>query len=206
MSKSSFDDTLKSSLEYYDSFQPKVIEILSKTEYILFKDNKNITDEIIFFDKNKKKILQSAYEYLAVYVPSSNTWKWAWSLPTSKKKSNFISRKILEYAFNLEQENDFLLKTTLINSKIQITNQLQLDLYVALSASLSKKPFILKTYLSPMNNVEKYKDKEVEGILIPLKKNDNVDTMDTTNTTNNADNADNPDNFITLYLFILDFQ
>ncbi len=194
MSKSSFDDTLKSSLEYYDSFQPKVSDILEKTEYILFKDNKNITDEIIFFDKNKKKIFQSAYEYLAFYIPSSTTWKWAWSLPTSKKKNNFISRKILEYAFNLEQESDFLLKTTLINSKIRIVNDLQLDIYVALSASLSRKPFILKTILAPKEKYEfeEYKDKDgVEGILIPFNK----DELEL----NNKD-------YITEYLFILDFQ
>ncbi len=191
MSKTIFDDILKSSLEYYDSYQPKVSEIISKTEYIMYRDNKNITDEIIFFDKNKKKIFESSFEFLAVYVPSSKTWKWAWSLPSSKKKNNFISRKILEYAFSLEDEKDFLLKTTLINSKIRIINDLQLDLYTSLSASLSRKPFILKTFLAPLTSDEEFTYNGQTGHLLPFRK---------------INEDKNRSNYITLYLFILDFQ
>ena len=56
------DNIIKSSLEYYDTYQPKVIDILNDIYYIKIINNKNITDEIIFFDKNKKEIFKSSYE------------------------------------------------------------------------------------------------------------------------------------------------
>lgn len=178
------DDIIQTSLEFYDSNQPKIIEIIEKVHYVKFKNNNNITDEITFFDKHKKEILKSSYEILAAYVPNQQLWKWAWSLPTILKKSSFISRKILEYALNLDHEKDYLLKSTLINSKIRIINDLQLDIYIALSANLSRKPFIFKLYLAPPL------DKNIDPEFYPYKEIN-----------------DDPDNskYIVFYLFILDF-
>ncbi len=182
MASNFIGDDIKTSFEYYDSNQPKVNEIISKTVYIKTKDNKNITDEIFFYDKNKKLIFKSSYEIISVYLPNTGTWKWAWSLPTAPKKSTSFSRKLLDYAFNLDSEKEFLLRTTLINSKIKIINQIQLDIYLALTANLSKKPFILKTFISPIE-VDKdgfYPFKEVN------------------------EDAKNK-NYIMMYLLILDF-
>ncbi len=184
MSNSSIiDDIIQSSLEYYDSNQPKIIDIVDKVYYIKFKNNKNITDEIVFYDKNKKEIFKSSYEILSAYIPNQQIWKWAWSLPTILKKSSFISRKILEYALNLDHQKDYLLKSTLINSKIRIINDLQLDIYIALSANLSRKPFIFKIYLAPLSEEE-------DAEFYPYRQLN-----------------EDPDNskYITFYLFILDF-
>jgi hypothetical protein len=180
------DELIKSSLEYYDSYQPKIVDIINKTEYIKIKDNKNITDQIIFFDKNKKKIFESSFEFLSIFIPHSNIWKWAWSLPTAKKKNNFISRKLLDYAFNLDSDKDYLLRSTLINSKIKIINNLQLDIYVSLSAKLSKNPFILKIFIAPPSE----DDYDEEEKFYPFRQiNEDID--------NNK--------YICYYLFILDF-
>lgn len=180
------DDIIQTSLEYYDSNQPKIIKIIEKIHYIKFKNNQNITDEIIFYDKNKKEIFKSSYEILAAYVPNQQIWKWAWSLPTLPKKNNFISRKILEYALNLDHEKDYLLKSTLINSKIKIINDLQLDIYTALSANLSRKPFIFKLYYAPIPTTNEDKDDQ----FYPYKEIN-----------------DDPDNskYMVFYLFILDY-
>ncbi len=184
MSIQNIDDIVKTSLEYYDSYQPKIDELVNKIHFIKIINNKNITDEIIFFDKNKKEIFKSSYEVLSAYIPQQQTWKWSWSLPTMLKKSNFISRKILEYALNLDPEKDYLLKSTLINSKIRIINDIQLDIYKALSANLSRKPFILKLFLVPLES-----EKETE--YYPFKKiNDDPDNI----------------NYVAYYLFILDYD
>ena len=90
-----------------------------------------------------------------MFIPNSNTWKWSWSVPFAKYRNTLISRKILEYAFTLNTTTDLMLKSTLINSNIIITNQNQIDIYLALSAMLSKKPFILRLYLYPFDNKEK---------------------------------------------------
>ncbi len=182
MSDNLMNEDIKNALEYYDSNQPSVNEIINKTVYLKKQDNQNITDEIFFYDKNKKIIYKSAFELIAVYMPSISTWKWAWSLPTAKKKSTFFSRKILEYAFNLDEDKEFLLRSTLINSKIKIDNNLQLDIYLSLTAKLSKKPFILKTFNAPI-----YPDDD--GFL-PFKE---------------INEDPNNENYMIYYLLILDF-
>ncbi len=181
MSDNLMNEDIKSALEYYDSNQEKVNEIINKTAYLKKQDNQNITDEIFFYDKNKKLIYKSAFELIAVYMPSMSTWKWAWSLPTAKKKSTFFSRKILEYAFNLDEEKEFLLRSTLINSKIKIDNNLQLDIYLSLTAKLSKKPFILKTFNAPI---------ELDDGYFPFKE---------------INEDPNNENYMIYYLLILDF-
>jgi len=189
------DPIIRNSLEYYDANQPKIQEILDKIEYIEIINNGNITDQFIFYDVNNNVILKSRYEVLSIYTPLNNIWKWSWSIPTAKSKNTFISRKILEYAFSLNSETDYLLKSILINSKINILNKNQLDIYLALSAMLSKKPFILRIYL------------------IPFEKKDESDE----NSNNNDPNItkyfykkiiNNPEkkNYISLYTFIIDWN
>ena len=175
---------IKSSLEYYDTYQPRVVDILNDIYYIKIINNKNITDEIIFLDKNKKEIFKSSYEVLSAYIPQQKVWKWAWSLAVAEKKSNFVSRKILEYAFNLDYQKDFFLKSTLINSNITIINDLQLDIYIGLSASISKKPFIFKLYYPPVTSEE-----DIE--YYPYRK---------------INEDPNKSNYMVYYLFILDFD
>lgn len=198
-SENLIDPIIKNSLEYYDQHQPKIQEILNKLEYIEIVNNGNITDQFIFYDSDDNVILKSRYEVLSIYVPQNNIWKWSWSLPTASIKNTFISRKILEYAFTLNPETDYLLKSTLINSKILIENSNQLDIYIGLSAMLSKKPFIFKIYMVPIDQKD-----------LNDKKSNNND-----NKNNNIKNLyyykkiinnNERHNYIALYTFILDWN
>ena len=77
-----------------------------------------------------------------------------------------------------------MLKSTLINSKIKIINDLQLDIYKSISANLSKKPFILKLFSIPLTSEE---DLEY----YPFKKiNEDPESI----------------KYVTLFLFILDSE
>jgi hypothetical protein len=142
-----FNPIIRNSLEYYDSFQPKIQEILNKIHKIKIIDNVNINDEFVFYDIDDKPFFKSRIEQLGMFVPQDNSWKWSWAIPFAKYYNTLISRKILEYAFTLNSSTDLHLKSTLINSKLIISNQYQIDIYLALSSMLSKKPFILKYYL-----------------------------------------------------------
>lgn len=144
-----FNPIIRNSLEYYDFFQPKIQEILNKIEYIKITNGININDEYIFYDKNDKPFYKSRIETLGMFIPQDNSWKWSWSIPFAKYQNTLISRKILEYAFTLNSSTDLHLKSTLINSKLIISNQYQIDIYLALASMLSKKPFVLKLYLCP---------------------------------------------------------
>ncbi len=135
---------IRSALEYYDNHQLKIIELLKKIEYIKFINNTPSTNQIIFYDSNKNILLESNYEALGFYFQNSNIWKWAWSMPTLSKNDTSISRKILNYAFDLEPTKEYILRSALINSSTLINNDLQLDIHIALSSYLIKKPFIFK--------------------------------------------------------------
>jgi hypothetical protein len=190
---SDFDPKIiKSSIEYYDSFQPRINSILNKIEYIELINNNNITDQIVFYDKNKKIILRSSYECLSYYLPSENIWKWSWSVPYIAKKYTYITRKLIDYAVGIETYNDAFIKNILVNSKIIIKNDIQLDILLALFSKLSKKPFILKYPHLPIdeNNLtnEKYNN------LISYKE-----------IINNKKYKDYKGNLVE-YLIILDFE
>ena len=135
---------IRNSLEYYDEYQPRIQKLLDKIEYI-----KIINDEYIFYDSDDNIIFKSRIETLSMFTPQNNTWRWSWSVPFAKYNNTLISRKILDYAFTLNTSTDLILKSSLINSKIIITNQYQIDIYLALSSMLSKKPFIFRLYLFP---------------------------------------------------------
>jgi hypothetical protein len=148
------DFYIKTSLEYYDTHQEKFNKFIKKVAYIKIIDNDNTSDQIYFYDKNKNKILESAYEVMSVYIPQHKIWKWSWSLPLAALKHTFISRKILNYAFGLDTKKDFLLKSILINSKSKIENNLQQDIHIAVSANISKHPYIFKHYTVNIKDVD----------------------------------------------------
>jgi len=179
-----FNPIIKNSLEYWDSFQPKIQKILNNIEYFKIINGVNVNDEFIFYDSNDKPFFKSRIEQLGMFVPQDNSWKWSWSVPFAKYQNTLISRKILEYALTLDSSTDIHLKSILINSKLIITNQYQIDIYMALSSMLSKKPFIFKYYLCPP---EENSDQNI----IYYKKN-----------------ISNPDRkkFISVYVFVIDLS
>jgi hypothetical protein len=174
---------IRSALEYYDNHQLEIIELLKKIEYIKFINNAPSTNQIIFFDSDKKILLESNYESLGFYFQTSNIWRWAWSMPTLSKNDTLISRKILNYAFDLEPTKEYILRSALINSKILIKNNLQLDINIALSSYLIKKPFIFK---------------------LPIGFNDN--SKDDYISYKNIFTHKSYDKFIISYLYILDYN
>ena len=153
MDKKSSSD-IKSALEYYDNHQLEIIELLKKIEYIKIIRNSHLTNQIIFYDSDKKVLLESNYENLGYYFQTSNIWRWAWSIPTLTKNDSSISRKILNYAFELEPTKEYILRSELINSKILIKSDIQLDIHISLSSYLIKKPFIFKLPLGFNENSE----------------------------------------------------
>jgi hypothetical protein len=197
------NEIIKSSLDFYDKYQPKIQKILNEINYIKIIDNNNINDEYVFYDSDNKKIFSSKIETLSIFIPQTSTWKWSWSIPFAKYKNTLISREILNYAFTLNSENDLFLKSTLVNSKIIIKNDYQLDIYLSLSALLSKKTFILKIYLLPPLESDEFND-----------SNNYNDSSN--NSSNNSPNKyvyhykkilENPNtkNYISVYVLLVDW-
>lgn len=228
------DSTIRDSLEFYDKNQELYNVFFNKIKYIKFIDNINMTDEIIFYDENKKILLESSYEILGVFLPKTQLWKWSWSIPTFKKKHTFISRKILEYAFNLDNIKEIALRADLTNSKIKIVNDLQLDIHIALSSYIGKQPLIFKFYNkfeddSELDKIEKSNFEETmpnsesntKSSMQINRMSDNLNTISNSkNISSSNNNSDddifkyiseeeedgNNENYMIMYLFILDYK
>lgn len=140
---------INDALIYYDEHTPRINKFLERAYYIRFEnptDSLENNAKILFFDKHKKKIFESRMQYAGIYIPNTKTFKWAWSVPVFAKSYTALSKKLFDYGYGLETEYDYQLKTELLNSKIKINTNYQLDIYVSLLSYLCKMPFILKYY------------------------------------------------------------
>ena len=161
---------------------------------------------------------------MGIFLPKSRMWKWSWSIPTIHKKYTFISRKILEYAFNLDHTKELPLRADLINSKIKIINDLQLDIHIALSSYIGKQPLIFKFYnkFDDDSKFEKYDKNDSlsnnvqnEKFNTKLKKYSSASSNTSQKNSSSDDNEfykyisddnDNNENYMIMYLFILDYE
>ena len=223
------DSTIRDALEFYDKNQELYNVFINKVKYIKFINNINMTDEIILYDENKKILLESSYEILGVFLPKTQLWKWSWSIPSFHKKHTYISRKILEYAFNLDRTTELALRTDLTNSRIKIINDLQLDIHIALSSYIGKQPLIIKYYNKFKKDViiteknvmvteqglkskskSKSKNKRTSDNMITIENNQTTTSSDSNSDDNIfeyiTDDDDNSENYMIIYLFILDYK
>lgn len=93
---------------------------------------------IIFKDKNDDIIKKSTYELAGIYNSTDKFWIWAWAHPNSRKNMVYTSRTILNYGLNMDHKINPLLKTQLITSRFQISDLINLDIYISLSSYLTK--------------------------------------------------------------------
>lgn len=138
-------DLLQNSLKYYDTNKEKYEKLFNKANYYkLIKTQNNLEhNQIILFDKNKKEIYRTKYEYLGSYYKKIKLWVWGWTMAIDKKYDSITSRKLLNYAFDLDKEFDFL-KLELMTSRFRVSSEFQLDIHAAIASYISKKPIIFK--------------------------------------------------------------
>ena len=170
-------------LQYYDKNSEEYEYFFKDIKYVSFETKENDTEHniIYFYDKNKKEMFRSQYEILGTYNKTSNIWMWAWSNPEFSKNSVYISKKILNYGIDLDKESKYL-KTELIFGRFRISNNVQLDMHLALASYLSKIPIIFK--YNAMAEAKIHDTNKVELV----------------------NNPKSDDFYVTYYLFILDYE
>lgn len=172
-------------LEYYDSNKEKYQNIFRKIKYIKFQhiDSEIGHNKIIFYDKNKNELYSSRYELIGLYYSYTNIWMWSWASPIILKKHTNIIRKVWNYGAELDPKDSFL-KTELTTSRFVISNPIQLDIHLSISSYLSKIPMIFEY----KTNVEHHTEL--------------VETASSITMINNEETK----NYITHYMFLLDFD
>jgi hypothetical protein len=134
---------------YYDSNKDKDYKKRFYSYKRELSGNDNEKSIITIFDKDENKVLKSEYELIGTYNIFANLWTWGWAELKLPKNVTYTSRKMLHYGldimFDKERNNisDLYLKSILTSSDININNQLQLEMLLAISSYLTKIPDII---------------------------------------------------------------
>jgi hypothetical protein len=136
MNVESLSQTIKIAIEKYDNICEK------NNKYI---KNRNIS---ILNDKNQIKFIFDNYtedfdcELLGYFDNQNNIWIYSWVLTNIESSLTKTSKELLEYGLKLEPDTNtdehFMIKSLLVNSRIQIEESIQLDINLALYTSLLK--------------------------------------------------------------------
>jgi len=130
-------DFIKKSLNYFDKQNNKYKKYLSKNTKLLVEERK-----IINIDTNEV-IANVELQVLGTYHNRTNVFIWGWVLPYLNINETKISRELLDYGLKLEPSsnniNHYYIKSLLINSRININNDIDLELLQAISFYLLKE-------------------------------------------------------------------
>jgi hypothetical protein len=142
---SNYNELVEQSLDYFDTNYEKYSTFIDKIKYIKYDIEPQKEYRVLnMYDNDKKLLLSSRYELLGMYYPIDSFWTWAWAIPKMKKNITHISRKLLNYGTELDQEESIFLKSELVTSRFKVTNMLQIDIYCAIGSYLSKQPIVFK--------------------------------------------------------------
>ena len=140
------NNLIKSSIEYYDLKESDFRSI----KYDILQENKsdlNYNNIIIDSISNNKKKFN--YEILCKIDKNNKMIIWSWALPNIEKNKTFISRNLLKYGLDLNDDSLIELKNILINSKIRYQNVNSMNILFYIFLFLTKKDWIfaLDNYL-----------------------------------------------------------
>lgn len=127
----------------FDKKRPVVDKLVKKNNRVKITKGRSDTerDVIRIYNDNDKLLLESEYEMLGSYYPELKIWTWAWANPGMYPPQNYLSTDILNHAIGWGKERSYL-KSMLVNSRTMITDPVQLDVNLALSASIIKHYYI----------------------------------------------------------------
>ena len=140
---SNIQDIISQSLVYYDKSQPVIKYLYNNT----FRLNNNINSNyrrIIFefYDRiTRELVVSTEVELLGMYYNKYKIWEWAWANPGLRISENYLSKEILRWALSLDIDMTTI-KSILITSRDEIKDNIQIDINVALGASILKQPYI----------------------------------------------------------------
>lgn len=136
-------DIINKALVSYDAAQPTIKYLIEHTSYEGVKtSNEWKRSTFKFINKKTKKVMvDTEVEILAVYYDKLKVWSWAWSLTGLLNSENYLAKEILLYALKLESDLTYI-KSILTTSRGVIKDNIQIDINLAIGASIIKQPYI----------------------------------------------------------------
>jgi hypothetical protein len=126
-------DFIKKSLNYFD-IQNDENKIYSNKYYQINDDR--------LINKETNEIIRIEREVLGVFYHDTQVFIWSWVIPNLSINETKVARELLNYGLKLDPKSNTLdhyyLKTLLVNSRIHIKNDIELNLIQAISSYLLK--------------------------------------------------------------------
>jgi len=145
---------IQKALIEYDTVQPVIRYLLEPNKHLkgvkTTVDTERTTFQFIDRDTNEV-ILDTEVEILAIFYDKYNVWSWAWSHIGLINSENYLSKEILIYALKLGSDMSYL-KSILTTSRGIIKDTTQIDINLALGASIIKQPYIYPYIYNIENN------------------------------------------------------
>jgi hypothetical protein len=137
---------------HYDKSKDKFNTEFSKINSIKFKDsNVDLKSSLIIIND-----IPFEYNIIGKHDTNTNIWEWGWVNEYVKNKIYYTSG-LLKYSIDVIEEKDALIKNILINSKILITNKINIDIILAITLRfLSSYGFEYIHSVKESNNIFKY--------------------------------------------------
>jgi len=144
---------IATALTNYDNSRIKYNEYYTgKYEIVIHEDK---IEKRRFEIKLNDNIIKIGYcNILGIYFPENNTFVWGWSLPfrtekNSNKNETYLSRKILNYALDMQFSSRdpllYELRIELLTNKIKIEHPYQLEKLLAFALYITKTEMIYKS-------------------------------------------------------------
>ena len=165
--------------EYFDKQNEQFKDIFNDNITIEFSKN-TVNLQMIGLEifKNNNKIGHADCSTIGLFNSENSTWYWSWCLPFNNKNENYLSKKILDYAFNIDIDMDNVMKTSddaifkseLLNSKIYMENpSIEIEKFLAISMYILKAEYF---HIIPIANLNvKTDNKEINCYIYYLLKN-----------------------------------
>lgn len=133
---------ISESLIEYDSAQTVIRYLQKNTDIEGFKTSNDIErTKFKFIDNDKKTIIDTEVEILAIYYDKLGVWSWSWAQTGIYNSENYLSKEILLYALKLGSDLAYI-KSILTTSRGVMTDTTQIDINLAISSSIIKQPYI----------------------------------------------------------------
>ena len=132
----SLNQFIKRALEYYDNQKLKYYDFI-KNQDVTFNINENKIN--FHFDDDS---ISKEFQILGYFDNQNNIWLWGWLLNDLSFNTTKTCRFLLEYGLKLEPSSNtsehFFIKSLLVNSRIQVDEDSQLDINLAIYSYLAK--------------------------------------------------------------------
>lgn len=140
-------DIIGNALIEYDRAIPVIKYLIKNTDPSITKSKSDrVRSSIKFIDnKTNEIVIDTEVEILAIYYTKLKIWSWSWSIVGLINSQNYLAKEILLYALKLGTELSYI-KSILTTSRGVIEDITQIDINLAIGASIIKIPYIYPIY------------------------------------------------------------